>query len=505
MSTDTDAASDAIPESSAESTEESTDEKQKLSLEVHVDKPSECKRHVTVSIARDDVERYLSKEYDDLKPKAEVPGFRPGRAPRKLVESRFKEQVFDKVKGELLMDSLTQVSEEQEFSAISEPDFDYDAVELPDEGPLTFEFELEVRPEFDLPEWKGLAVERSAHEVTDEEVEDQLQKLLEGKGTKVAHDGEIGENDFLTVDIRFKHEGKEVSEAKELTVRVRPVLSFADAKLEGFGELVTGGKAGDSVSGKLEMSSHCENEKLRGQELDVEISIAAAQKMELPEINEDFLQEVGGFEDEEGLRLAVRAELDRQFTYRHQQSLRRQITNLLTKDANWDLPQDMLRRQARRELERSVLELRYSGFSEDEIQAHENEIRQNSVQATETALKEHFIFERIAEDEEMDADSGDFDREIALIAMQRKESPRRVRAGLEKKGQMDSLRNQIIERKVIELIQEHAEFKDVPYEPPANDTHAVDFAIAGQAGDSEIPEAKHGEAGDESSYPASET
>jgi trigger factor len=131
-------------------------EKPKLQMEIKVDKPSACERHVVVSIAREDVDRYLKEAYDELVPKAEVPGFRPGRAPRKLVESRFKESVVERVKGKLLMDSLTQMGDEQEFSAISEPDFDFDSIQMPDDGPMHFEFDIEVRPEFDLPLWKGL-------------------------------------------------------------------------------------------------------------------------------------------------------------------------------------------------------------------------------------------------------------------------------------------------------------------------------------------------------------
>src|SRR5262245_30757509 len=83
-------------------------EKPKLGLEVKIDKPTACERHVTVTISRDDVERYVKEQFDELSPKAELPGFRPGRAPRKLVEKQFKEQVHEQVKGKLLMDSLTQ-------------------------------------------------------------------------------------------------------------------------------------------------------------------------------------------------------------------------------------------------------------------------------------------------------------------------------------------------------------------------------------------------------------
>ena len=129
-----------------------TEEKEKLNLSVEVKEKSACERHVTVTIPRADIERYFSDQFDDLIPKAEVPGFRTGRAPRKLVEKKFRKQMTDQVKGAILMDSLSQVSETQDFSAISEPDLDYEQINIPDEGDLTYEFNIEVRPEFDIPD-----------------------------------------------------------------------------------------------------------------------------------------------------------------------------------------------------------------------------------------------------------------------------------------------------------------------------------------------------------------
>jgi trigger factor len=137
-----------------------------------------------------------------------------------------------------------------------------------------------------------------------------------------------------------------------------------------------------------------------------------------------------------------------------------------------------------------VLELRRSGFGEAEIRARENELRRNTVSRTATALKEHFILERIAEDLELDVDSGDYDAEIALIAMQSGESARRVRAQLEKRGLMDVLRNQIIERKVLALVREHAKFTDEPYEEGPTDVEAIDLAAGGGETESAIPSAE---------------
>jgi trigger factor len=183
--------------------------------------------------------------------------------------------------------------------------------------------------------------------------------------------------------------------------------------------------------------------------------------------------------------------LKRKLEYYQQKRARQQVTALLTESASWDLPPDLLRRQSRRELDRAVLELRRAGFSDAEIRAHENELRQNSAVSTARALKEHFILERIAEDEKIDAEEADYDAEIQLIAMQSEESPRRIRSRIEKGGLMDALHNQIVERKVIAKVLEHATFKDVAFEPEKVEAEAVDKSAGGEEREVEIPEAKH--------------
>jgi len=179
--------------------------------------------------------------------------------------------------------------------------------------------------------------------------------------------------------------------------------------------------------------------------------------------------------------------------FRQQQAVRQQITSLLTAGANWALPPALLRKQTKREVQRMVLELQSAGFSNDVIQTHANELSRRSLAYTETALKEHFILERLAEEHEIDAEPDDYSREIELIAEQSGMPARRVRARLEKQGEMDSLRNQIVERKVIELITSHALVEEVPYEPPTDDVVAIDHVISGVEEREPIPEAHHGE------------
>jgi trigger factor len=479
-----------VPELDEE--EAAEDEPQKLDLSMKVDAPSACQRHITVTIPREEIDRYYDKAFSELMTTANVPGFRAGRAPRKLVEARFRKEVADQVKGSLLMDSMTQITEGESFSAISEPDFDPLAVELPDEGAMTFEFDLEVRPEFDVPEWKGLRLERPVREITKKDVDKRVEQILARHGRLVPHDGPAVVGDYISCNLTFKNGAVELSSSKEEVIRVRKVLSFRDGKIENFDKVMKGVKAGETREAKARLTADAPNESLRGQEITAAFEVLEVKKLELPELTPQLLTDLGGFESEGELRDAIQEDLKRQADYQQQQEARRQITAALTESANWQLPPELLRRQSRRELERAVLELRRNGFTDAEIRAYENELRQNSAASTARALKEHFILERIAEDQSFEASPEDYQSEIALIAAQSGESVRRVRARLEKGGLMDSLRNQIIERKVIDLVLSHAQFKDVPYQVEGADTEAIDQSAGGEdEEESEIPEAKH--------------
>ncbi len=484
---------------SLEGTEEESSEKvaEHLDLEVKVDSPSSCQRHLTITVSRKDVDRYLNEQYDELLPKAEVPGFRPGKAPKRLVVNRFKEHVSEQVKAKLLMDSMTQLSEEHEFSPISEPEIDLNAIEVPDEGPMTFEFDVEVRPEFELPEWRGLTLEKPVHEVTDEDIDQQLSTLLQKYGKVVEQSGPAEMGDMVTLELEAASGDRVLSRSHPMRITLRPVLSLRDARIDNFGEVVAGAVAGDRRETEVAMSSAVSDTSLAGQTVRMTFHVQKIERVELPKMTASFLDEIGGFQSEEELRGLVAKSIERQQAYRANQSMRDQITRNLTLTATWDLPPTLLERQSRREVRRVVLELQSSGYSNEMIQAHANRLEQNIFEYTARALKEHFILERIAEEEKIDVDEQDYDAEIERIAEQEGIPPRRVRARLEKRGDLDAVRNQILERKVIEKIVSHATVIETPEElkrgGASDDVMAIDYSLVRRRDASAIPEAKHGE------------
>ena len=469
------------------STDIKSPEKKSLSLKIDVKEESACERHVTVTISREDIDSYFSKQFDTLVPLAEVPGFRVGRAPRQLVEKKFRKQVTDQVKGSLLMDSLTQISDDDTFSAISEPDLDFQKVEIPEEGDLTYEFNIEVRPEFDIPKWKGLKLDRPEYEFSDADLESEIAELGKRYSDLVPVDEAVALGDHIVCNVTTSFEGEQIAVAEEISIEVNENLSLADTSIEGFGKLVVGKRADDKVSVQSEINEFADNEDLAGKNVDIEFEILDVKRIEASTAAQ--LAERLGLE-EEMIRNSLQTAMENKLAYAQREQIREQISKTLTESADWELPPDLLRRQSRRELDRSVIEMRSSGFSEQEIMARENVLRKNVLERTATALKEHFILERIAEEEKIEDAPHDYEKEINRIAMQQHDSPRRIRARLERSGQMDTLRNVIIEGKVIEKITEEATFTATDYQQKTQqDTTALNIFAAGESID--IPEAKY--------------
>jgi trigger factor len=486
-------ASDASAVASPESASEGLP--QPLALDVSIDTVSTCQRRVKVTIPREDIDRYRDDALGELVPTALLPGFRPGRAPKRLVSSRFKSELAEQIRSKLLTDAMTQVSDSHKLSPISEPELDVNAVLLPDEGPLTFEFAIEVRPEFEMPKWKGLSIQRPAREISEADVDEALANVLRERARFAPHDGVAAPGDMLVANLVFKDGDRVLSQADEVEIVVREKLSFADAELPGFTKLVAKAKPGTTVTATVHVSPEAAVEDVRDKDVSMELTVLDVKRLELPELTADLLGELGGFESADALRAAVRKQLEGQLEWHRRKQVRQQVANALTASASWDLPPALLRRQAQRELERAILELRRSGFDDDSIRRYVNELRQSVMASTARALKEHFILERIAEEEGIADTAADYDEEIRAVAAQSGESPRRVRASLERRGLMDVLRNQIIERKTIDLITSQASFKDTPFEFGRPDAEAIDHAVCGVVvGEEEIPTATQAEA-----------
>jgi trigger factor len=159
------------------------------------------------------------------------------------------------------------------------------------------------------------------------------------------------------------------------------------------------------------------------------------------------------------------------------------VLEKITESATWDLPEALVTKQTENALRREVLEMQQAGYTTQQILARENELRQQSISSTRQALKEHFVLDRIATKESIEVTPIDIESEINMMAVQRGESARKVRARLQKSGVIENLEAQIRERKSVDLILRSAQFEDVaaPVTTDSDDVQALSLSICGMS------------------------
>ncbi len=442
----------------------------KVSQSVEINDVGPCKKHVKVTIDRGEIDRQFDRRFTKLvfSEQPQVRGFRPGKAPRKMIEKQYYDSVADDLKGQVLMASLEKLAEDQAISPLSPPDFDPTVLTIPKEGPFVYEFDIEVRPEFELPEYKGMKLRRPIHTYTADEITAEKTRLLEPYGQRVPKEPPVAAlYDVVTADVTISFKGKEINKLQEVQVKVEPQLALSDGVAEDFGAKMTGAKPDDVRTIDITLSQETTDATLRGSKVQATFTVKDVKTTRPPELTREFLEETFAISTPEAFDELMNALLERRLEYTQRQSARQQVLEKIAAAAAWELPQDMLRKQARKTLARRVMEMKNSGMSDEQIKGRRKILEQDVLKNTEAALKEHFVLQKVAEVEKIEIEQDDIDAEIDRIAEQSGESFRKVKARLEKDDLMEAVAADLLERKALDLIISSATYED--YELKAED------------------------------------
>jgi trigger factor len=350
-----------------------------------------------------------------------------------------------------------------------------EAITLPEDGPMSFEMDIEVRPDFDVPRYQGLKVKRPVRTIREADVEAQVGRYLERHSEIVPKlEGAAQIGDYLTADLIFqRQDGRPLNQVKEIQFRLQPELRFQDGSIPQMGAALEGVRPGETREADAKLGSSVEDPSLRGQTVKVQVHVHDLKQVRLPEMTPAFLAGIG-FESLEELREAVRDALKRRFEGQQKQAIRRQILDALGAANPFDLPPDLVSRQEKSTVERLIMELRQEGISDREIKAREAEIRANAREMTIRSLKDFFILAKVAEAEGIKVEEEDVELEIESMAARSDESVRRIRARIEKEKLGDTLATQILERKMLDHILKSVEIEDIPLDEPETDVETVD-------------------------------
>ena len=476
-----DVTTDTLDEESTEALEEE-DPKEALKkvIRVKVADAGVLRRTVHVTVPQEHLQSEFDKEYDGLVADAEVPGFRKGRAPRRLVEKRFGRDVDSQVRTRIVSNAYLAAIEKEDLKVLGDPlvwvrvkkeqDGDeagneqlvemhaaLDHLTMTTDKDFDFRCEVEIKPEFKLPKLEGITIEKPKLEISDEDISVQIDRMRAQRGNwaPVVADGRVEIDDLLVCDMKMSVGGKEIKTVDNMAVAAR-AQAIEGAVVSDLGKTLKGAKTGETRSVSAELPADYEVEDLRGKKADFELRVNEIKRLQLPPLDEAFLA-AQGFDSEDEYRSWVRQRMEAQLEHEIRQGMRNQVSKALLDNTELDLPEGLSSRQTDRVASRRAMELQRQGVPISEIEKRADEMRTSAREEAVSQLKLHFILEEIAQKLEIEVSEEEINGQIAAMARAYNRRFDRVRDDLAKNDGITSLYLEIRDEKSIEKILDKAE------------------------------------------------
>lgn len=496
---------DSEPTAEADADSEPTAEADaKPEQSVSVEDIGPALKRLAIEVPESRIKAKIEEAYQHLQTEAQLPGFRKGRAPRRLIERRFGSSIRDDVKAQLLSESYSQAMEDHGLEVLGEPDVkDVEEIELPESGPLSFQVEVEVAPSVELPPFDRLRVTRPSSAVSESDVEQELERLRERFGEVARVDDTqltVEPGDFVMADVHV-YAGEVVVEAADeaevIAHHPRSPIMVADESrdyrghvagiiVDDLGKRLAGKQVGDVERITMTGPSGHEDERIRDQPITITLTIEEVERIE-PAPVEKILEQMG-MESEEDLRQRIRQMLEQRVQREQQDKMHEQVSEQLAGQVDLELPEGVTSRQTERLLARRRMELYYQGKSEPEIEQDIAEMRSGSEEEARKQLKHYFILDQAARDLDVDVSEQQLNGQIAMLAMQQGRRPEKLRQEMQQRGELEQMYQQIRERKTLDKILEMAQIVDEEADTePGESGGAGESAGAGESEESAGP------------------
>jgi len=417
-----------------------------------------CKKKIVIEVPQDEIKNATDKQYNDLRKEAMVPGFRKGRAPRRLLEKRFGKETTEAVKLKLLAQVSESAIKDNKLDVLGEPKIEHEKIELPDTGSLKFDFEVEVRPEFDLPPLEGIPVSKTKLEVTDEQINREIQRLQRWSGIWTPRQtGAIELDDQIIADVILKTEGLEEQQRLDnIEIYVRQNGFVGAIPVEKLDELLVGAKPGDLKQTTVEVPKTYFREEYRGKKVDIQITVKDIKWLKPAALDENFLKRYG-VEDENELREKIHDILQSQLEQQSRTEMTEQIYKYLLDNTKFDLPLDIVAAHSTTLLRRQYGNLIIRGLPKEQIEEQMDQLRASSEEQAKEQLKTFFIMDEVADKLQIDVTEEEINGRIAQLAIQRGQRPERMREEMARDGSLAQFSLQVRESKCIAKLLESAD------------------------------------------------
>ena len=438
-------------------------------MNVTVENLAPCRRLVRVEVDAQTVDTTFDKITGEFHREARFPGFRPGKAPRDLVTRTYSKQIEDEVKRKLTNENFKKAMEEQKLRVVGRPDIE--DIQFGRGQALQFAATVEIVPEFTLPEYKGIPIQRETQSVTDADVEKALAVLREQQATYADVARPIQSGDYVVVNYTGTSEGKPLTEfsstAKGLTeqknfwMQIKP-----EYFIPGFTDQLIGAQAGEHRTVTVDFPVDFVAPQLSGKKGVYEVEIVQVKERTLPEVTDEFAKTYSA-ENVEKLREGVRRDLQNELEFKQRRSLRNQIIQSLLDRLQIELPESLVLGETRNFVYDIVRQNQERGISKEVIDQQKDEIFNAANSSAKERVKGAFILAEIAEKEQIKVTDEEMTHRILHLAEQHNIKPEKLVKQLRDRNGFGQIHEQILTSKVLDFLLLNAKIEDSAAPTPA--------------------------------------
>jgi trigger factor len=409
-----------------------------------------CKHEIEITVPLDEIARETDRVVGVIQQKAKLPGFRPGKAPASLIRTRFSKQVRDDVLENLLPKYFKRKVEEEHLEVVGRPNVK--DVHFHEGEPLRFKAEFEVAPEIELKDYRGVTVHYSEPRIGDEDIAQRLEEIREQESQFVnVEPRPLVDGDYAVVTL------DSLSGVEQPIHQDEVVLHLGDPDtMAGFSEALLGMSPDEEKEFEVTYPEDFGQARLAGKTVRFRTKLTTIRTKELPELNDEFAQDLGDYQTLNDLREAVRKAIFGEREYAAQQKAKEQLIGKLIETHEFPVPEAYIERQVESQLENQIRELAERGIDPAKLNIDWAKLKDAQRPKALHDVKASLLIDKIAEREAIVPTNDEVDAEVQKIAKQQREPVAAVRKKLQKDGVLSRIAYQIRSNKTLNFLFEHA-------------------------------------------------
>lgn len=423
-------------------------------MQITVENAGGCKRIILAEIPAEVVTSKLNEGFRDINKQVQFPGFRKGKAPRNVLEKRFGKEVADDVRQTLADDAVKTAVDEHALKLLGQVEV-VEVGELKTGNPVTLKLEAEVYPEFELPEYKGLELQRPAVKVEEHEIHAQLRGAQMNKGELKSVESASEKGQFIRANVKVTVGDEQVFSQDRglLEVGFGWVAGLKPAKAE---EQLVGLKTGDTKEMKAKLPEDFGREDLRGKEGVIHLEVGDVLAFEGPALEE--LAKENGFESIDAWREEIRGQLMSAKEAELDRAMEEKALLQVAEKTTMDLPEKFSQRKAAELVQQQAYRMYQQGAAEESIREFLQANRDKGVDEVKSMLKRAFVTDAIARKERLVVTEDEIQREVNRLAEMVGRTPDEVYAQFQQNGTLSGMREELKASKVLKLLRQKAKY-----------------------------------------------